>query len=386
MSNLVWVTAMISSLVFSATPDYSKLVRELDKAEIKAGKAQEQYDSMASSIKSATGAVTNLEKEIELKGQAISSKKIFARERIGYLLKYSVPESMDFLDAFDNVEETQRVKVLLGKMLKRDVKDYNDLNNDLSQLDELKKILAKEKQELEARSAGLSRYIVGLKATILQKKNLLEKIRNSEKGARALAERSKKSASRISGIVSGAKFKDMKATMDEVIQKLVSPPLKGKIISTFGKVWDAATRNWTYNKGVNVEAEYGKEVKSASAGTVSYSGWIPGYGKVLIVKHDEGFFSVYGHLSKILLNKGAKVGKGVVIGYVGDTGSVDVPSLYFELSTQHAILTHRRCFIRRFYLHVQEYRNSVTNACSYPVPGAKGLFCPVGHGAGRSDR
>jgi septal ring factor EnvC (AmiA/AmiB activator) len=333
MSNLIWVTAIISSLTFASTPDYSKLVRELDRAEIKAGKAQEQYDSMASSIKSANGAVTNLEKEIELKGQAISSKKVFARERIGYLLKYSVPDNMDFLSAFDNVEETQRVKVLLAKMLKRDVQDYNDLNSDLNQLDELKKILAKEKQELEVQSKVLSSYIVELKATILQKKRLLEKIRNSQKGAKALAERSKKSASRISGIVSGAKFKDMKATMDEVIQKLVSAPLKGKVITAFGKVWDTTTKNWVYNKGVGIEAEYGKEVKSASAGIVSYSGWIPGYGKVLIVKHDEGFFSVYGHLSKILLNKGVKVGKGVIIGYVGDTGSVDMPSLYFELST-----------------------------------------------------
>jgi septal ring factor EnvC (AmiA/AmiB activator) len=309
------------------------LVRELDKAEIKAGRVQEQYDAMASSIKSANGAVTNLEKEIELKDQAISSKKVFARERIGYLLKYSVPENMDFLHAFDDVENSQRVQVLLSKMLKKDVKDYNDLNNDLKQLDELKRILAKEKQELEAQSKGLASYIVELKGTILQKKKLLERTKNSAKGAKALAERSKKSQKRISGIVSGTKFNDMKATMDDVIQKLVSAPLKGKIITAFGKVWDAATKNWAYNKGVSVEAEYGKEVKSASAGTVSYSGWIPGYGKVLIVKHDEGFFSVYGHLSKILLNKGAKVGQGVVIGYVGDTGSVDTPSLYFELST-----------------------------------------------------
>ena len=102
MSNLFWVTAFISSALFAVTPDYSKLVKELDKAEIKAGKVQEQYDSMASSLKSASDAVINLEKEITVKEQELASKKIFAKSRIGFLLKHSVPERMDFLNAFES--------------------------------------------------------------------------------------------------------------------------------------------------------------------------------------------------------------------------------------------------------------------------------------------
>ncbi len=344
MSNLFWVTATIFSLCNSSTPDYVKLVKELDKAELKAGRAQEQYDVMAGSIRSANDAVVDLEKEIELKTQATWSKKVFVRDRIGYLLGYSVPERMDFLNALDDVEGIQRVQVLLSKMLRRDVKDYNELSSDLNQLDELKKILAKQKQELQLQSSELSRYIVELKTTILKKKSLLEKIRNSEKGARVLAERSKKSENRISGIVSTLRPGELSTAMDDIVQKLVSPPLKGRVVSTFGKVWDTTTRNWIYNKGVKIEAEYGQEVRAASEGTVSYSGWIPGYGKVLILKHDGGFFSVYGHLSKILLNKGSKVAKGVVIGYVGDTGSVDIPSLYFELSTPTRNIDPTRLF------------------------------------------
>ena len=332
MSNLFWVTFFISSTVFSATPDYSKLVKELDRAEIRSGKVQEQYDTMVSSIKSANDAVVNLEKEITIKEQELNSKKVFAKSRIGFLLKHSAPERMDLLNAFDNVEETERVQVLLGKMLKQDVKDYNKLDAELSGLDDLKKLLSQEKQKLESQSKELSFYIKELKDSIDQKKKLLEKIRSSQTGSKILAERTKQSASKISGIMTGTKIESMKTPVDDLLKGLVAP-LKGKIISAFGKVWDSATRNWIHNKGVRVESEYGKQVYAVDVGAVSYDGWIPGYGKVIIIKHGGGYFSVYGHLSKMLLNRGAKVSKGMVVGLVGDTGTVDIPSLYFEIST-----------------------------------------------------
>ncbi len=332
MSNLFWVTAFISSSLFSSTLDYSKLVKELDRAEVKSGKVQEQYDATASSIKSANDAVTNLEKEIMLKEQELNSKKIFARNRIGFLLKHSVPERMDFLNATDNVEGTEKEQVLLGKMLKQDVKDYNELNTELTKLDELKKLLSAEKQKLELQNQELSFYIKELKDSIDKKKKLLEKIRSSETGSKILAERSKQSASKISGIMTGAKVSMVQAPVDDILKGLIAP-LKGKIINAFGKIWDTATRNWIHNKGVRVESEYGSKVQAVDVGTVSYDGWIPGYGKVIIIKHNGGFFSVYGHLSRILLNRGAKVDRGVVVGLVGDTGTVDMPSLYFEVST-----------------------------------------------------
>jgi len=332
MSNLFWVTATISSLAFASTPNYSNLVKELDKAEIKAGKMQEQYSTMEGSIKSANDAVVNLGKDISLKEQALSSKKIFARERLGSLIKYAVPQDMSFLSAFDSMEDTERSQVLLSRMLKQDMKDYNDLSTELDRLDGLKKILGEEKQKLELQREQLSSYMNEIKDSIAHKKALLQKIKSSQRGSRLLAERSRQSASRISVMMSGVKDGAVTNDIDAIIQKLTSP-LKGRIITAFGKVWDTTTRNWSYNKGVRVEAEYGKEAHAAAAGIVSYSGWIPGYGRVLIIKHDGGLFSVYGHLSRILLNRGVKVEKGSVVGYVGDTGSVDISSLYFELRT-----------------------------------------------------
>ena len=332
MSSLLWVTAIISNISFAVVPNYSKLVNELDKAELRSGQLQEQYDIMENSIISANDAVSNLEKDISLKEQSLTSKKMFARARVGALLRYSVPEKIDLISVFDDLEGSEKNDVLLRKMLKQDVNDYNDISLELGKLDELKKILGEEKNKLEQQSQKLSFYINELKRSIAQKKLLLEKIRSSEKGSKILVERSKQSANKITGLMYQGKGKVLQGPVDSIIQKLIAP-IKGNIITPFGKTWDASIKNWTYSKGVRVGSEYGKEVRAAEEGIVSYAGWIPAYGRVLIIKHEGGFFSVYGHLSRVLLSKGAKTGKGMVVGFVGDTGSVESPSLYFEVST-----------------------------------------------------
>ncbi len=66
-------------------------------------------------------------------------------------------------------------------------------------------------------------------------------------------------------------------------------------------------------------------------GAVAYADWLKGYGLVLIVDHQNGFFSLYAHASKILTKVGVEVQAGQVIGETGDTGMTGENTLYFEL-------------------------------------------------------
>jgi murein DD-endopeptidase MepM/ murein hydrolase activator NlpD len=56
-----------------------------------------------------------------------------------------------------------------------------------------------------------------------------------------------------------------------------------------------------------------------------------GYGKVVILRHDHGFSSIYGHLNVIIANEGEAVRQGQSIGGVGSTGRSTGPHLHFEL-------------------------------------------------------
>lgn len=101
-------------------------------------------------------------------------------------------------------------------------------------------------------------------------------------------------------------------------------PLEGEIISGFslqGKV----------NKGINIAGKTGTGVKAAAAGIVVYAGGnLRGYGKLVIIKHDNRFLSAYGNNRAIRVKEGQGVKVGQVLAEVGSSGA-NVEMLHFEI-------------------------------------------------------
>lgn len=104
-------------------------------------------------------------------------------------------------------------------------------------------------------------------------------------------------------------------------------PAEGKIISGFGKRVDG-----THNDGVNVAVPLGTDIHAAEAGTVAYAGdELKDYGKLVLVRHDNGWVTAYAHAEDILVKRGDAVKRGQVIAKAGKSGQVDQPQLHFEL-------------------------------------------------------
>lgn len=87
------------------------------------------------------------------------------------------------------------------------------------------------------------------------------------------------------------------------------------------------------HQGVDYAAPSGTPVSSVSDGTVVFCGWNGGYGKLVTIKHDETYTTMYAHLSKFAagLKKGSVVRQGDLIGYVGATGTATGPHLDFRM-------------------------------------------------------
>jgi septal ring factor EnvC (AmiA/AmiB activator) len=86
-----------------------------------------------------------------------------------------------------------------------------------------------------------------------------------------------------------------------------------------------------YSSGLEIAAREGTVVRAAGSGRVVHSDWLEGYGRVMIVDHGNGLFTMYGHLQDVLVVTKQEVRQGMPIGTVGNTGSVGSPSLYFEV-------------------------------------------------------
>ena len=66
-------------------------------------------------------------------------------------------------------------------------------------------------------------------------------------------------------------------------------------------------------------------------GEAVFASWFQGYGTLLILSHPHNVYSLYGHLSEIKVSEGDKVRRGDEVAFVGDTGSLTGPGLYFEI-------------------------------------------------------
>lgn len=106
-------------------------------------------------------------------------------------------------------------------------------------------------------------------------------------------------------------------------------PYRGIIVARYGvDTYKLA------NRGINILGSVGDKVLSADYGIVEYADDIRGFGKVIIIKHKNGFTTSYAHLSKIAVKLGDIVNKGEYIGNIGDSGLVDKSELYFKISFQ----------------------------------------------------
>ncbi len=82
---------------------------------------------------------------------------------------------------------------------------------------------------------------------------------------------------------------------------------------------------------LTMSGAYGKPAYASAAGTVIYAGWSGGYGKVVKIKHSNGYETWYAHLSSINVSVGTTVYQGQQIGRIGSTGNSSGPHLHFEM-------------------------------------------------------
>jgi murein DD-endopeptidase MepM/ murein hydrolase activator NlpD len=109
-------------------------------------------------------------------------------------------------------------------------------------------------------------------------------------------------------------------------------PFNGRITSTFGHRENPfGGASVETHKGLDIAGPYGSPVKAMAVGTVEFAGTRGGFGNCIMLKHANGFETLYGHLSQILVRVGQKVNIGQLIGKVGSTGRSTGPHLHYEI-------------------------------------------------------
>lgn len=104
-------------------------------------------------------------------------------------------------------------------------------------------------------------------------------------------------------------------------------PLEGRVLKTYGKQPNGET-----NDGINIAAPRGTPVTAAAGGTVIHAGsGVGSLGNLVLIRHQGGMITAYGHLDRALVDRDSIVAVGDVLGTVGESGGVKVPQLHFQV-------------------------------------------------------
>jgi murein DD-endopeptidase MepM/ murein hydrolase activator NlpD len=108
-------------------------------------------------------------------------------------------------------------------------------------------------------------------------------------------------------------------------------PVHGWLTGTFGGRSDPFTGEPGFHQGLDISADKGNPVYATADGSVESASWASDYGNLVVLKHQFGLLTRYGHLSKFVVKSGQSVKRGDVIGYVGATGRATGSHLHYEI-------------------------------------------------------
>ena len=124
---------------------------------------------------------------------------------------------------------------------------------------------------------------------------------------------------------------DLTSPSPAKLSSFVYPLMAPRVSSQFGLRVHPIRRFSKQHSGIDLAAPVGAQIRSIKKGTVVFADPYAGYGNFVVVQHDHGMSSHYGHCDKIIVKPGQRIAAGQVLATVGSTGMSTGPHLHFEI-------------------------------------------------------
>jgi len=320
----------------SKVREQNKILGELELIEKRARLYSQKIMELKKQQVLIQGRIRSLEQEIQkLKARLEAQKQLLARR---LRARYEMGEvgTLEVLFSSEQISDLVLRDEYLGRVYEQDQSLIDQYEQGLSELGRRKKELSEKQVELEANLEAAKWALEQLEVMKQNKKDLLERVKLEKQ-------------SHLSAL---SELEDAQRELEEQLKKIedqnrplaarpetaAQPPLTrfclptlGRVEEKFGQLTDPKFGTKTMHKGIDLSADFGQLVRAVHGGQVVFADWFRGYGNLVIIDHNNGYYSLYAHLDRMDKAAGEPVKKGQVIGSVGDTGSLKGPFLYFEL-------------------------------------------------------
>jgi septal ring factor EnvC (AmiA/AmiB activator) len=243
-------------------------------------------------------------------------------------------------------EDRVQVETLTAMVTERDEKK-REAEEHLVELNGLREKKAREEKGLVSQMSNQEQMLMSLKHDKAMQQRALQEFERNQKVMQALIAKleakRKKEIEEAKKAEAARKAKQKKQKEKKVVEKpkktiagsVKGPkcmPLEGEIISNYGLQEHPVLHIATRNLGVEIRGKRGSAIRAAAAGTVVMVSEIDGRGPSVIIEHEGGTYSVYGHLRSIRVQEGKEVRNCEEIGEAGDIASLNGIKLYFQVS------------------------------------------------------
>lgn len=349
------------------TGDIEKGKSDLEKIRQEIKKNRAEAEKLKSKETSITGEVQHLDKEIDLRGKLVSrlekdltreeeelvaitqrlgstqqrlaSRKEILRKRLRSVYERGLPGLLEVILSWDALPRLSLRLEYLSRVLAYDRKIVEDISR-------LKGDIEREGSEKEAkirsiagRKTEVGREKRSLESTSQEKKKLLSSVRNEKKKREKMIAELTQQEKNLQALIQKLEEERLRAEREgrgkagpiAGLYGKLPWPVRGEVITRFGTNYDPVYKTRIPSQGVDIAAALGAPVKAVEAGKVEYADWWQAYGKMVIVNHGGGYYTVYAHLDDVTVAAGSQVAREQKIGTVGKTGSLLGPALHFEL-------------------------------------------------------
>jgi septal ring factor EnvC (AmiA/AmiB activator) len=318
------------------------ILSELEKMdrEIQAGSAE--LADQRRKLREAEAAIAEIEQRNTTASRELAQLKRFYGVRLRALYKMSRTGGYALAvlssDSFTTAYKRARY---LGIIAERDQRMMAEYTSILAQLADRERDVRERTSDILARRTAVESKRASLEVRRRKKSEILSSVKQEKRVYEATLKDLEESSTNLWAMIKLAErekktVKKPSSTANEAgvtgsDRNRFPWPVRGQLLTRFGVQRHPQFGTVVYRRGIDIAARVGDEVRVVHDGQVVYADWYKGYGRLVIVDHGEGLYSLYGHLSQLIVGGGDRVTRGQVIGLAGDTGSLKGSKLYFEV-------------------------------------------------------
>ncbi|NLD05486.1 MAG: peptidoglycan DD-metalloendopeptidase family protein [Synergistaceae bacterium] len=300
---------------------------------------QQKVSVVTLKVKKIQRNIVKLSNEIVNKNKKIAEVEELLKLRLVSIYKYGGVTDFNLLLSSQGAEDAMANSYLLAKIAEQDQQLITELKFQKQKLNETQEQLKVQKLSLESHGKELKTQTHELKGAANERNSILARVRKDKDLYMAqhneLLRASKELQATVKRLLTekrklAAKKNPGKPQTVYYRGGRLAWPVQGTITSTFGTRIHPIFKTKITHTGLDISAPKGTPVKAADTGEVLFTGWLSGYGHVVILDHGGNLTTVYAHLSRIECTEGAKVNRGGLIGRVGSTGVATGNHLHFE--------------------------------------------------------